>query len=97
MVYSLSYTRSRRRFGTPVVAVNSALQVAEEGYTKALVVDRTKNEDTSWLNDTITGTTVTSGWDVHVYATDDCPAEHGCYCDGYVICFGGREGFEGVI
>ncbi|OIW29544.1 hypothetical protein CONLIGDRAFT_643637 [Coniochaeta ligniaria NRRL 30616] len=49
----------------------------QEPYTKALVIARTKNEDPSWLNDTLDGgVPITTGWDVLVYTTDDLSAAH---------------------
>jgi hypothetical protein len=55
------------------LAKPEALKSSQEEYTKALIIARTKNEDISWLEETLD---LTDGWDVYVYTTDDLEAHH---------------------
>jgi hypothetical protein len=69
-------TRTSSRNSTP--ARPGSVQSFGTEYTKGLVIARTKNEDISWLEDTLDGSTrpVSDGWGVYTYVTDDLTAPY---------------------
>lgn len=69
-------TRTPSRNSTPLRP--DAFPSFDREYTKGLVIARTKNEDISWLADTMDGSErpVSDGWEVYTYVTDDLTAPY---------------------
>lgn len=69
-------SRTPPRSSTPFQP--GTVDAPDRQYTKALVIARTKTEEISWLNDTLDGSniSVSEGWEVYTYTTDDLSAPH---------------------